>query len=322
MKVLLLSIVFVCAILPSIESSEYHGSNAFGHVSNKVYRSRGEVYNRGNLRDELRELQTTLYKIGERIKEFVKNNFNGVYNTMIAAMKAVEKTSSLDSVDRKASSDEGYFKEVCEVAGSAQIKVPLSCGGQSYRRKLHSEQLPVNQIVRPTMTLSYLSAYRRIPRMPLKLGVRVDGAWGKQAFLLFAYAPPVLHNIWQRSIHPNPRKFSIRKVKKHFGSNLVPDEMNRSTYTPDVTIGQTRRTIPLTALTGTLPKVVELASHGETGRAENSQKHIAGTGEQLVSSLVKVNHLTSTNQSNQAENQYSDGVTPPPTDKSGRGGKR
>ncbi|KAG8329425.1 hypothetical protein J6590_086463 [Homalodisca vitripennis] len=91
MKVLLLSIVFVCAILPSIESSEYHGSNAIGHVNNKVYRPRGEVYNRGNLRDELRELQTTLYKIGERIKEFVKNNFNGVYNTMIAVMKAVEK---------------------------------------------------------------------------------------------------------------------------------------------------------------------------------------------------------------------------------------
>ncbi|KAG8255829.1 hypothetical protein J6590_086445 [Homalodisca vitripennis] len=91
MKVLLLSIVFVCAILPSIESSEYHGSYAIGHVNNKVYRSRGEVYNRGDLRDELRELQTTLYKIGERIKEFVKNNFNGVYNTMIAVMKAVEK---------------------------------------------------------------------------------------------------------------------------------------------------------------------------------------------------------------------------------------
>ncbi|KAG8334244.1 hypothetical protein J6590_094952 [Homalodisca vitripennis] len=35
---------------------------------------------------------------------------------------------------------------------------------------------------------------------------------------------------------------------------------------------------------------------------------VAGAGEQLVS-LVK------------AENQYSDGVTPPPTDKSGRGGK-
>ncbi|KAG8275087.1 hypothetical protein J6590_094127 [Homalodisca vitripennis] len=39
-------------------------------------------------------------------------------------------------------------------------------------------------------------------------------------------------NIWQRSLHPNPRKFSIRKVKKHFGSNLVPDEMNMSTCTP------------------------------------------------------------------------------------------
>ncbi|KAG8324422.1 hypothetical protein J6590_092546 [Homalodisca vitripennis] len=111
MKFLLLSIVFVCAILPSIESSEYHGSNAIGHVNNKVYRSNGGMYNRGNLRDELRELQTTLYKIGERIKEFVKNNFNGVYNTMIAVMKAVEKTSSLDSTDRKACSDEGYFKE-------------------------------------------------------------------------------------------------------------------------------------------------------------------------------------------------------------------
>ncbi|KAG8307609.1 hypothetical protein J6590_016051 [Homalodisca vitripennis] len=34
----------------------------------------------------------------------------------------------------------------------------------------------------------------------------------------------------------------------------------------------------------------------------------AGAGEQLVGKLVKVNQLTSTNQSNQAENQYSDGV--------------
>ncbi|KAG8330543.1 hypothetical protein J6590_061318 [Homalodisca vitripennis] len=41
-----------------------------------------------------------------------------------------------------------------------------------------------------------------------------------------------------------------------------------------------------------------------------------------VAAAVKVNHLTSTNQSIQAENnQYFDGVTPPPTDKSGRGGK-
>ncbi|KAG8255827.1 hypothetical protein J6590_083270 [Homalodisca vitripennis] len=109
MKVLLLSIACVRAILLSIESSVYHGSNAIGHVNNNVYRSRGEVYNRGSLRDERRKLQTTLYKFGERIKDFVKNNFNGVYNTMIAVMKAVEKTSSLDSTDRKARSDEGFF---------------------------------------------------------------------------------------------------------------------------------------------------------------------------------------------------------------------
>ncbi|KAG8280599.1 hypothetical protein J6590_078159 [Homalodisca vitripennis] len=61
-----------------------------------------------------------------------------------------------------------------------------------------------------------------------------------------------------------------------------------------------------------------------TGRAVNRQQRssfseLAGAGEQLVGKLVKVNQLTSTNQSNQAENQYSDGVTPPPTDKSGRG---
>ncbi|KAG8275158.1 hypothetical protein J6590_092712 [Homalodisca vitripennis] len=40
-----------------------------------------------------------------------------------------------------------------------------------------------------------------------------------------------------------------------------------------------------------------------------------------VAAAVKVNHLTSTNQSNQTEINHLDGVTPPPTDKSGRGGK-
>ncbi|KAG8316561.1 hypothetical protein J6590_048728 [Homalodisca vitripennis] len=83
-------------------------------------------------------------------------------------------------------------------------------------------------------------------------------------------------------------------------------------------VGRLAASVPLTALTGTLPKVVELACHGETGRAENSQKHSsfservcplrtvagAGAGEQLVGKLVKVNQLTSTKQSNQAENQY------------------
>ncbi|KAG8314780.1 hypothetical protein J6590_084932 [Homalodisca vitripennis] len=137
-------------------------------------------------------------------------------------------------------------------------------------------------------------------------------------------------NIWQRSLHPNPRKFSIRKVKKHFGSNLVSDEMNMSTCTPGaghsvlvsvVSLGRLAAPVPLTTLTGTLPKVGELASHVERDEQRTDSKRIAGAGagEQLVGKLVKVNQLTSTNQSNQAENQYSDGVTPPPTDKSGRG---
>ncbi|KAG8282804.1 histone H4-K16 acetylation [Homalodisca vitripennis] len=126
----------------------------------------------------------------------------------------------------------------------------------------------------------------------------------------------------------------IRRRKKHCGSNLVQDEYGRSGWMP--LFGQTRRTSPADGTHGDpiesqhnqdnyLPKVVELASHGETGRAENSQKHsklLPNVSPNSSRSLVKVNHLTSTNQSNQAENQYSDGMTPPPTDKSGRGGKR
>ncbi|KAG8310539.1 hypothetical protein J6590_062668 [Homalodisca vitripennis] len=72
--------------------------------------------------------------------------------------------------------------------------------------------------------------------------------------------------------------------------------------------GQTRRTSPADG------------THGDPNESQHNQAS-AGAGEQLVGKLVKVNQLTSTNQSNQAENQYSDGVTPPPTDKSGRGGK-
>ncbi|KAG8306572.1 hypothetical protein J6590_044557 [Homalodisca vitripennis] len=87
-----------------------------------------------------------------------------------------------------------------------------------------------------------------------------------------------------------------------------------------VSLGRLAAPVPLTTLTGTLPKVGELASHGETGRTENSQN--------TVSFSERVWTAPNSSQSqcrqgqpadlNQAENQYSDGVTPPPTDKSGR----
>ncbi|KAG8253063.1 hypothetical protein J6590_042873 [Homalodisca vitripennis] len=98
-------------------------------------------------------------------------------------------------------------------------------------------------------------------------------------------------------------------------------------------IGQTRRTSPAD---GTHGDPIE-SQHNQisqpwaSGRAVNTEqpenqvasaervrplRTVVAAGKQLV------NHLTSTNQSIQAENnQYFDGVTPPPTDKSGRGGK-
>ncbi|KAG8244000.1 hypothetical protein J6590_032493 [Homalodisca vitripennis] len=97
--------------------------------------------------------------------------------------------------------------------------------------------------------------------------------------------------------------------------------------------GQTRRTSPADGTHGDpiesqhnhkesekdnyLPKVGELASHVERDEQRTDSNAVASPN--LVGKLVKVNQLTSTKQSNQAENQYSDGVTPPPTDKSGRG---
>ncbi|KAG8323564.1 hypothetical protein J6590_001278 [Homalodisca vitripennis] len=85
------------------------------------------------------------------------------------------------------------------------------------------------------------------------------------------YWPSSRSNIWQRSIQANPLKWYKKKKKKHFGSNLV--KMNTDAPVGCRCSGRLAAPVPLTVLTGTLPKVVELASHGESGRAENSQKH-------------------------------------------------
>ncbi|KAG8314590.1 hypothetical protein J6590_089674, partial [Homalodisca vitripennis] len=71
---------------------------------------------------------------------------------------------------------------------------------------------------------------------------------------------PLVYNIWQRSIKPDPLKSSKRRRKKHFSSNLVQDELKHrdspvgGRYSsagrarafnfglPVVSIGQTRRT--------------------------------------------------------------------------------
>ncbi|KAG8271237.1 hypothetical protein J6590_068127 [Homalodisca vitripennis] len=123
------------------------------------------------------------------------------------------------------------------------------------------------------------------------------------------YWPSSRSNIWQRSLHPSPRKFSIRKEIN--GSTTLQLDAGpialagRGHSVGFSAVGRLAASVPLTALTGTLPKVGELASHGETGRTENSQNTVsfselarasAGAGEQLVGKLVKVNQLTSTRQ--------------------------
>ncbi|KAG8246914.1 hypothetical protein J6590_073949 [Homalodisca vitripennis] len=129
-----------------------------------------------------------------------------------------------------------------------------------------------------------------------------------------------------RSLHPNPRKFSIRKVKKHFGSNLVPDEMNRSAYTP---VGCRARAFNVVYQCcyhwADSPHHSADGTHGDPAESSGDEQRTAR------------NTVASPNVSDRSEHQGQpadldqsvqpgrksilDGVTPPPTDNSGRSGK-
>ncbi|KAG8325863.1 hypothetical protein J6590_056569 [Homalodisca vitripennis] len=74
---------------------------------------------------------------------------------------------------------------------------------------------------------------------------------------------------------------------------------------------KTRRTSHVDGTHGNPAESRRISQPWASGRTVDSTR--------ITSPLPNVNHLTSTNQSIQAENnQYGDGVTPPPTDKSGR----
>ncbi|KAG8266360.1 hypothetical protein J6590_074193 [Homalodisca vitripennis] len=119
-----------------------------------------------------------------------------------------------------------------------------------------------------------------LPPQPPRYGInQLSSNWGEKTKNPVRTCPPIA-KFGCPFIHGRTDRMGLTKDKiPHLEETLRLDAgtvalagRGHSIFV-SMLFGQTRRTSLLTALTGTLPKVVELASHGETGRAENSQKH-------------------------------------------------